>query len=177
VQYSIRQADPEDRYLTGTPQRDYLVLHKHLSDMKVPASVGQGFPTPASREDVSRIFADMRLEEYATLAATAERAITASEPPIFKNSIVLKTRGLYYNFVIATLGMGSSNFSEVVDVALKATRNEAGEVDCICVFYATIAGVNEYRSPFMFSLPPKLPKRHALVLAESIVQKGEVFSQ
>jgi hypothetical protein len=177
IQYSIKQADPEGRYLTGTPQHDYFVLHKYLSDLKVPASVGHGFNTPASREAVSRIFADLRLIEYATLAAVAETAITASEPPTFKNSIVLKTRGHYYTFVVATLGMRSSNFLEVARVALEASRNEAGEVDSICVFYVTVADVNEYRLPFMLSLPPKLPKRHALVLAESIVQKGELLSQ
>jgi hypothetical protein len=61
VQYSIKQADPEGRYLTGTPQRDYLVLHKYLFDMKVPASVRQAFDTSKFREDVSRIFGDLRL--------------------------------------------------------------------------------------------------------------------
>jgi hypothetical protein len=114
------------------------------------------------------------LIEYATLAAAAETAITASEPPTFKKYMILKTRGHYYTFVVATIDMGSSNFLEVACVALEATRNEAGEVDAICVFYGNVADINEYRSPLMFSLPPKLPKRHALVLAESIVQKGEI---
>lgn len=177
IQYSIKEADPEGRYLTGTPQRDYLVLHKYLSDMKVPASIGQAFDTPKFREEVSRIFGDMRLIEYATLAATAETAIAASEPPTFKKWIVLKTKRHYYTFVVATLHMGSSNVSDVARVALEATRNEVGEVDAICVFYGNIADINEYRLPLMFSLPPKLPKRHALVLAESIVQKGEMLSR
>jgi hypothetical protein len=177
VQHSIKEADPEGRYLTGTPQHDYLVLHKYLSDMKVPASIGQAFATPKFREEVSRIFGDMRLIEYATLAAAAETAITASEPPTFKKFMILKTRGHYYTFVVATIDMGSSNSSEVVRVALENSKNKAGELDSIGVFYGNVANINEYRLPLMFSLPPKLPKRHALVLAESIVQKGEMLSR
>jgi hypothetical protein len=179
VQYvneSLVKADPSGRYLSGAPQHDYLVLGKYLSHMKVPAEFGKAVSTAKGREEISRVFGDLMLVEYASFAATAEAAIQASEPPLFKKWAIRKVRGLYYPFVVATLHMGSSNVLEVTNAAIEACKNESGEVDCICAFYGNVLNANEYRSPLMLTLPPKLPEKHAMILTENIVKRLTVRS-
>ena len=171
VKESFTKADPTGRYISGQPQLDYRFLGKYLSSMKIPASFGKAVSTAKGREDISRVFGDLMLVEYASLAAVAEKAILASEPPHFRKWAILKTRGLYYSFVVATVHMGSSNIEEVTNAALDASKNEAGEIDCISVFYGNFLDANEYRSPLMFGLPPTMPPKHAIVLAESIFRK------
>ncbi len=177
VNESFANADPDGRFLSGSPRQDYLFLGKILSHMKLPASFGTVVKDTKKREEISRVFGDLMLVEYAALAVGAESAIQASEPPLFKKWVVLKIRGLHYSFVIATMQLGSPTTLEITNAAIEASKNEAGDVDCICVFYGNVLDANEYRVPLMFTLPPKLPSRHSAILVENIIRKGAISSE
>jgi hypothetical protein len=172
---SLLKADPNRKYLSGSARQDYLFLLEHLSRMRLPASFGGAIHDRKGREQLSGLFCDFLLMEYASLAAGAENAIQASEPPLFKKWVVLKIKGLYYSFVVSTVHMGSANTLEVTEAAIEACKNEAGDIDSIHVQYGNVLDANEYRSPLMFTLPPNLPPRHSTVLAKSIFAKGHAY--
>lgn len=165
VGHSLSKADPSRKYLSGSARQDYLFIWKHLSRIR----------HTKGRELVSGLFGDLLLREYASLAAGAEAAIQASEPPQFKKWVVLKIKGPYYSFVVSTVHMGSSNVLEATQAAIEACKNEVGDIVSIHFQYGNVLDANEYRSPLMFNLPPKLPLKHSTVLAESIFVKGHAY--
>lgn len=169
VRQSIARADPEGLILHGNSSLDYKFMYEHLAKMRLPASIGHAVSSPESRKQVARVFADLTLVEYASLTATAERAIQASEPPQFQKWVVLKIRGLYYSFVVWTVNMSAKNVIEPTTAAIDASKNADGIVDSISVQYGNVMGVNDFRVPLMFGLPTNLPRPHAIVLAEKII--------
>jgi hypothetical protein len=175
VTESLEKADPEGTYLSGVALQDYLFISQHISRMRIPAEFGGAIQDTKGRNLIAGVFGDLALIEFASLAAGAEKAIRASDPPAFKKWVVLKIQGLYYSFVIGTVHMGSRNFMEATQAALNACKNESGEIDSIYVQYGNVLDANEYRAPLLFTLPPKLPRKHSIELAEQIVKRAKSF--
>jgi hypothetical protein len=171
VKESILKADPEGIFLRGTPSEDFVFMNEHISRMRMPANMGLALSSSDERKVVARFFGDLMLVEFASIAAAAERAIQFSEPPRFRKWVVMKIRGLYYSFVIATVNFGTSkNVTESTVAALEACKNDEGIRDAIMIQYGYIDDGLEFRTPIMITIPtPDLPRLHALVLAEQLI--------
>jgi len=170
---SLSKADPERRYLAGKARHDLVFLSEHLSKMRLPASTAGMVEGADARKEISGIFGDFTLTEYASLAVAAETAIQASEPPLFKKWVIIKLQRIYYSFVIGTMNLGSKNVVEVTDAVLKASRDDAGVIDSIAVVYGNVLNANEFRVPLMVTLPPVLPRKHYDVLIEKIIDSSK----
>jgi hypothetical protein len=167
VSHSLSLADPEKRYLTGSISADYSFLKERLSKNRLTGERSIG--TTKGREQLAGIFGDLTLADYSNLAATAEKAIALSEPPLFNKWAVVKVKGPHYSFVIATFNLGSTNVEHVNQVAIDASRDEQGIVTAISILYGNIMGANEYREPFLIDIPPKLPQKHYDVVINKII--------
>lgn len=173
VEQSVANADPERIYLSGSSRLDYLFIFEHLSKMKLSATSGRAINDKKGREQIASLFGDFMLGEYASIAAGAEKAIRASEPPTFKKWVVLKILGHYYSFVIGTVHMGSNNVIEATNAALDASKAGSGEQESILIQYGNVLDANEYRAPLMFALPKTLPRKHSIILAERMVNRSK----
>lgn len=175
VQYvneCLSKADPERKYLSGDTQLDYLFIFEHLTYMKHSASSGHTVAYKEGKEEISELFGDFMLGKLASIAAGAEKAIHRSEPPTFKKWVVLKLTGYYYSFVIGTVNMGSKNVVEATTAGLKACKSEVGQTENIYIQYGNVLDANEYRTPLWFGIPKELPRKHAAILVEQLLNKS-----
>lgn len=170
VQYARGKADPERRYLSGQTQMDYSLISDYLSLTKVSDRSGFHGQSRQAREQLGRLFGDLMLAEFASIAIAAEAAIQQSEPPDFKKWVVIKIEGSYYKFVVATINLGASNHAEAMAAATQACQTESGGSDCILFLYGNVLDANDYRCPILSGMPTVLPVKHSLKLMQGILE-------
>lgn len=172
VDESLSKADPTRSYLSGGALQDYHFIFEHLSHMKLSADSGRAVADRQGREDITGLFGDFMFGEFAAIAAGAEKAIRASEPPTFKRWAVLKLIDYHYNFVIGTVHIGSGDVMEATNAALDACKAEPGQPGGIYILYGNLQGINEYRAPLLFGIPQVLPRKHATMLMEQLLDRA-----
>ncbi|QGZ39012.1 hypothetical protein [Pseudoduganella flava] len=173
VTHSFANADPERRYLSGTPAFDFHILHEHLSRMRMAAN--NAALDKDARQQMADVFGDLMLNEYASLTATVERAISASSPPEFKNWVVMKMEGKHYSFVVGTVNLQSTNVAQVTQAVIETSKNEKGGRECISILYGNIANANDFRVPITIALPKTLPRKHYEILSERIIELSRAY--
>ena len=157
IRGSLAQATKFGGSLTLQEQHDHNAIKDFLEAFKIIGDSGRApIADAAGRERVSKLFGDMSIGEYASLAAASCEVLRSSGPEFQKWAIVQVT-GMHYDFVINSIKLGDKNNSEVIRKSLEATSKICGRPDAILISYSDVGG-NDLRSPLWIALPDILPE-------------------
>ena len=165
--------------LSGIPIDDRRMVAEVIGRMRMTSSSGKNVESTTARKEIVKLFGDMSSKDFFHLSAVASLAIARTEPPVYKNSCILKTIGLYHNFVIAALSIESSNFQSSSLKAVEAANGPNGEMRDSLVIYAYTMNGADYRVPMIFAIPDPLPRCQTRelfdLLAHRLMRFGGVF--
>ena len=167
IRGSLKQATHFGALATLQEQHDYNAVKDFLEAFKIVGDCGRApIADAGSRQRVSKLFGDMSIGEYASLAA-ASCVVLRSSGPEFQKWAIVHVTGMHYDFVINSIKIGDKNNSEVIQKSLEATRKVSGRPDAILISYADVGG-NDLRSPLWIALPDILPEPQGNVWFDKI---------
>jgi hypothetical protein len=162
------------RLFNRVPSNDHTVIRDILAEMKFTGtSARPSIDDAVGRATMTSIFGDLSLAEYTSLASAVLQVIALSGPK-FEQWIVAEVKGLHYRFIVSSIKLGSNNTKSAIHASAEAAAAKPNQPGAIQIIYADVDGLNDFRSPLMFALPPQLPTSQANLIFDRVYREFSV---
>lgn len=153
----------------GPADQDIAFVHNLLGTHRLPDPIGDKLiNSVAGRKQVIEFFGDMSASDYLLLSAICVEVIKATDNQ--RLTMVGRTQGMHLNWHVLATSLRAKNMMEHFTKFIDSIKGTPFEHLPTIIFGYDFEG-SDYRSPMMYTLPPKRGKSQAEYLI------GRIYSQ